>query len=125
MKKIQLFGLLLMAAVSFTGCHKTVEPKVSTVSVYDITPFGCYAKGVVLNDGGADVAECGFCWDTHGEPGVTGDFVACASGLGYYFCKITGLEEGTTYYLRAYAVNEAGIGYGEVVSFTTKVIDDD
>ena len=109
-----------MAAVGFTGCHKTVEPKVSTVSISDITPYSCYSKGVVLQDGGADVAECGFCWDTQEDPGVTNEFVACSSGLGYYIGKIAGLEEGTTYYLRAYAVNEAGIGYGEVVSFTTK-----
>ena len=29
------------------------------------------------------------------------------------------LEPGTTYYLRAYAKNSAGVSYGEQVSFTT------
>ncbi len=32
---------------------------------------------------------------------------------------IKGLSEGTTYYIRSYAINRAGISYGEVRSFTT------
>jgi hypothetical protein len=33
---------------------------------------------------------------------------------------LSGLSEGTTYYVRAYAINSIGAGYGEQVSFTTK-----
>ena len=32
---------------------------------------------------------------------------------------ITGLKGETTYYIRAYAVNEARVGYSEVVAITT------
>ena len=34
--------------------------------------------------------------------------------------SLTGLTQNTTYYIRAYATNEAGTGYGDVLTFTTE-----
>ena len=53
------------------------------------------------------------------------------SGTGTFTSSITGLTAGTTYYVRAYATNSAGTGYGNDISFTTQqggvgnVTDDD
>jgi hypothetical protein len=41
------------------------------------------------------------------------------SGTGSFNCTLTGLFENTIYYARAYAINSAGIAYGDVISFTT------
>ena len=38
---------------------------------------------------------------------------------GYFSVAITGLTANTTYYARAYAINAAGVAYGNQVSFTT------
>jgi hypothetical protein len=40
--------------------------------------------------------------------------------LGSFTSNITGLDPGTTYYIRAYATNSTGTGYGETKSFSTQ-----
>ena len=40
--------------------------------------------------------------------------------MGFFTSTITGLDFGTTYYVRAYATNSVGTSYGEEMSFTTK-----
>ena len=47
------------------------------------------------------------------------------AGVGEFLCEITGLEENGTYFVRAYATNEAGTSYGEEKSFTTLGIDNE
>jgi uncharacterized protein (TIGR02145 family) len=44
---------------------------------------------------------------------------ADSTGKGSFTSSITGLTAGTTYYAMAYATNNIGTGYGNVVSFTT------
>jgi hypothetical protein len=46
--------------------------------------------------------------------GNTGD-----SGMGSFSCSLKNLKAGTTYYVRAYAINEKGTAYGDQISFTT------
>ncbi|HPZ99684.1 MAG TPA: fibronectin type III domain-containing protein, partial [Phycisphaerae bacterium] len=41
------------------------------------------------------------------------------TGPGPFSSRVTGLSPGMTYYVRAYATNSAGTGYGKVVTFTT------
>jgi hypothetical protein len=41
------------------------------------------------------------------------------AGAGTFTSNVTGLEPATKYYIRSYATNDAGTGYGEEVSFTT------
>ena len=66
------------------------------------------------------VVERGVCWNTSGNPTVLDFTTKDGSGLGSYISSITGLEYGTTYYVRAYAANANGVaGYGKEVTFTT------
>jgi len=41
------------------------------------------------------------------------------TGTGTYTSSITGLTPSTKYYIRAYATNSSGTGYGNILSFTT------
>jgi uncharacterized protein (TIGR02145 family) len=67
----------------------------------------------------------GFCWSTHSLPTiddnignvVAGD-VSGSDGL-FFRAYIDGLTPSTTYYVRAYAINQDGTGYGEEKTFTT------
>lgn len=75
--------------------------------------------GAVVSDGGSPVTGRGICWATTPAP-TTGD--ACygeAGGMGAFTAPITGLAAGTTYFVRAFAVNGGGTSYGNEVTLTT------
>ena len=97
-----------------------VIPMVTTAEVTDIAWRTATAGGEVTDTGGLPEMERGICWGTSHNPEFSGDHVESGSGSGSYSAPLTGLTAGTTYYVRAYAKNEVGIGYGEEKSFQTK-----
>ena len=111
--------MLLASMIAFTGCHKVRIPTVTTTAVCDVSATACTAGGEVTADGGGEVVERGVCWGVEAAPERGGDHVSVGKGLGSFSCGITGLSPLTTYYVRAYAVNDAGTAYGEPVAFTT------
>jgi len=121
--QFKITGLLLLFAV-LSGCKKDevqVEvPQVFTESVSDVGENGVSASGSVASDGGAEIEERGFVLSTGPTPTVeTGIKRLAGTGTGPYSSNITGLLGGTSYYLRAFATNKAGTGYGEALLFTT------
>ena len=97
---------------------KTYPPTVITSTVTQITTTTAVAGGNVTDDGGNSVTERGVVYSTNQNPTVADTKVVSGSGLGDFICNLTNLQEGTTYYVRAYAMNVVGIGYGEQVDFT-------
>ena len=95
-------------------------PDVTTNEVTDITTTTATAGGEILSDGGSAITECGVCWSTEGEPTVDGDHATATATAGAFTVSLTELTQNTTYYIRAYATNEAGTGYGDVLEFTTE-----
>lgn len=75
--------------------------------------------GNVIGDGGAEVTERGIVWAVIFNPTISDIVVQSDSGLGEYVVTLNGLSPGTTYYARSYAVNSAGINYGNCIQFTT------
>ena len=106
------------AEVSFTT-GSVSAPTVSTAAVTDITQTSALGGGNVTDDGGANVTERGVCWSISPNPTTNGSHAASGSGIGNFTVSMTGLSSGTTYYVRAYAVNSTGTSYGNEVSFTT------
>lgn len=78
-------------------------------------------SGEVTSENGAPVTEAGFCWGTTSDVKLSTDNKANLGTRKAVFSsvKIEGFKENTLYYIRAYAVNAKGIGYGDVLSFTT------
>ena len=110
--------MLLMTV--FSGCNKVKVPTLNTTQPSNVSTTSCLAGGIVTDNGGDEVTERGVCWGTDTKPTITNDHLASNnSGVGSFSCQITGLSAGTTYYVRAYAVNSAGTGYGEALSFIT------
>ncbi len=95
-------------------------PDVATNQVTNITTTTATAGGEILSDGGSTITECGVCWTTEGEPTLEGDHATATATSGVFTVSLTGLTQNTTYYIRAYATNEAGTGYGDVLTFTTE-----
>lgn len=97
-------------------------PSVITTEAYEIYSTHAKAGGTVLNDGGATVTERGVCWNTAGSPTYLDSHSSDGTGLGVFTSTATPLSESTSYKLRAYAKNSAGIGYGNQVEFTTTAL---
>ena len=97
------------------------SPSVHTVEVMGDGEDAVVVKAEVVADGGNGVTERGVCWSTNEEPTIDDDFATSGSGLGIYTCRIENLQPNTTYYMRAFARNDVGLGFGEVLSFTTGI----
>jgi hypothetical protein len=96
-----------------------VEPVVETGEATEIGTGSAVLNGNITDNGNGEISEYGFYWGTSEEPGTK--VIAGESDLsGSYTYDLGDLAEETTYYYKAYAVNSAGTGYGEVKSFTTK-----
>ena len=93
---------------------------VTTSKAKNISYFSAKIGGNVIDDGGAEITERGVVYATTQNPTTADTKVTNGSGIGAFTCNLTDLQNETTYYARAYAINEKGIAYGEEVSFTTK-----
>ena len=94
-------------------------PTVITNPVIDITQHSATSGGYVISDGGSIVTSRGVCWSTTPEPDTNDFHTVDGNGTGNFTSNLTELAENTTYYLKAYAASEIGIGYGEQVTFST------
>jgi len=94
-------------------------PTVTTNTVSNITSTTALCGGNVTDDGGADVTARGICWSTSQNPTISGSLTTDGSGTGAFTSNMTGLDQSTTYYVRAYATNSSGTAYGAEVSFIT------
>jgi len=97
----------------------TNTPNVATISADSILADKAYITGEVINNGGLSVTSRGFCWSTSHNPTLNDFSSDEGSGIGTFANWITGLQPDSTYYVRAYATNSQGTGYGNEISFTT------
>ncbi|TVQ94008.1 MAG: hypothetical protein EA393_01505 [Bacteroidetes bacterium] len=98
------------------------SPEVTTSQVTNITQISATSGGNVTDDGGASVTARGVVWSTSQNPTLENNLGSTnnGSGAGAFTSNITGLSSNTTYYVRAYATNNSGNGYGQQESFTTE-----
>ena len=105
--------------VSFTFSHTGTLPTVTTADPTGITLSGFTGGGEVVNTGNSVITVFGLCWGTNPNPTVN-DFQAVAGyGMGSFTWEVEYLEMNTTYYVRAYALTENGMVYGEEKTFST------
>ncbi len=99
-------------------------PNVTTLQVTNIATTSATANASLTFSNMSQIIERGFLYDTSPDGLWLGN-VGC-DGVVYegplqndFSCSMTGLYPYTEYYVRAYAKIAEGIGYGEIVSFTT------
>ncbi len=100
-------------------------PVVTTAAVSDISTTTVTCGGEVTFDGNSTATVRGVCWGTASNPDINGSHTNDGNGEGSFVSSLTGLTEGTLYYVRAYATNDAGTSYGSETSFITSVADAD
>jgi hypothetical protein len=113
--------IITVSLIIAPGCGKSDAPSLTTLPVEEITGHTAKSGGRITDEGGGAVSSRGVVWSTEINPsievnaGITFD----STGIGEFISTLSGLSPETAYYLRAYAVNDAGTAYGEQVSFST------
>ena len=98
------------------------KPLVKTLEITDGDATSFLVKCLVEDDFGLAITERGIYWNTVGNPGVNDHKVIHEeNGVGEYVCKMENLEPNKTYYVRAYAENQIGVGLGDVLFYQTIV----
>ena len=98
-------------------------PSITTTDLSGITLTSAVSGGVITSDGGSSVTVSGICWSTTADPTTALTTKTTNGSLsGSFSSNITGLLPGTTYYVRAYATNSTGTGYGIGRVFTTNAL---
>ena len=92
-------------------------PIVTTTAITGTTDTAATGGGNISSDGGAAVTERGICWSTSENPLTIHSKTSDGTGDGSFASALTGLAPGTTYHVRAYAVNAIGTAYGSDVSY--------
>jgi hypothetical protein len=117
-----------MLSVLLPGCKKNTDntaggqlPTVTTAAITAATQTSATCGGTVTNDGKAAVIFRGVCWSTNPQPTIADSKTLNGNGTGPFTSSLTGLRLGAIFYVRAYATNSFGTGYGNVVLFTTLV----
>lgn len=111
-------GLILIV----NSCKKDKVPTIpvlTTAVPSGITRMGALSGGNITSDGGSEVTARGVCWGTAHNPTIGLNETDDGNGTGLFTSDITGLTPNTAYYVRAYAINNEGTGYGNEVTFST------
>jgi hypothetical protein len=119
-----LFAIILLAS----GCKKKESPNpvpagpvpvLATSAVINISGTTATCGGNITSDAGFTVSARGVCWSKGTTPTLADNKTTNGTGAGIFSSDISNLDLGTTYYVRAYATNTNGTGYGSAMSFTT------
>ena len=114
------YSSLVIETINEFSTLNPVAPVVATLSVTEVTDSSAVVGGNVTDECSSEVTECGVVYSTNPNPTTADNKVISGSGIGEFKCTITGLQKLTTYYVRAYAKNDAGTAYGKEMSFTTQ-----
>ena len=117
-------GTAYGADVPFTTTAASV-PTLTTTAISTIALTSAVSGGNITANGGSTVTVSGLCWSLTANPVVTNFHTTDGTLTGIFASTMTGLTKGTQYYVRAYATNSAGTGYGNQLTFSTDIDDVD
>ncbi len=133
MKKITIItslAILVASLILTQGCSKKSDTTPAATGPGPTVVTGNYSNillntidftGNVTADHGYIVMKRGFCWSSSNQnPTIQNDtMISSANGTNSFSGIVKRLKGQTTYYIRAYATNINGTGYGSVANVTT------
>jgi len=123
LKPFLLFTLIISGLLSCDTGEDDVNvriPQITTKSVDRVSGKTAAVTAEITLSGVSSITASGICWSEKGEPTINDSKTTDGiTTIGEYTSTATGLLPGTKYYVRAYATNADGTGYGEVETFTT------
>jgi len=105
--------------LSFTTEAPASLPTVTTAALSSVSGTTAQGGGSVTSDGGDTITERGLVWGTTNPPTTSDNKITASGTTGDFTAAFSGLTVKTTYYVRAYATNSAGTGYGAVQTLAT------
>lgn len=90
------------------------QTNISNIGVSSVT-----VKSSIRDNGNGTISEQGFCWSTNSVPTINDFKIQKSPIIGEFSSLISSLDDNTQYYVRAYAINQKGVGYGEIAKFST------
>jgi uncharacterized protein (TIGR02145 family) len=124
MFKLVKLSLCLLSSLLIVSCDSKKEiefipPVLTTIEVTSITQTTAASGGNITSDCGSSITSRGVCWSTKINPTISDSKTTDGGGIGSFASSIKGLADGTTYFVRAYATNSEGTGYGSAYQITT------
>lgn len=131
---MKLFSSDLLVCLTFIGlpllifvsCKKyynpllSTAPAVETAPLTNITASSVTTGGTILTNGNADIIYSGIVYSkSNATPTITDSIITGTTSSGSFTTSLTNLDFNTVYYIRAYASNKVGTGYGDVVKLNT------
>lgn len=97
--------------------------KTTTGISESITQTSMTINANVVNTGTATITSRGICYNKTGAPDINSSKTTETGTTGNFSSILNGLEMGTTYYVKAYAVTNNGVSYGLTVPVKTRDAD--
>jgi uncharacterized protein (TIGR02145 family) len=115
------FGASVRCLNDSLNTNPSQKPVLTTNPLTSITQTGVTTGGNITSDIGLPITARGVVWSTSPSPTISlSTKTTNGIGTGTFISSITNLTPNANYYVRAYATNSAGTGYGNEISFTTK-----
>lgn len=92
-------------------------PVLYTQNITNITDSSAVSGGDIISSGASVVTNRGVCWAIFPQPTINDNKSNDGEGTGVYTSNLYGLNAETYYFVRAYATNSAGTGYGDDIKF--------
>ncbi|GEM_PF-1885101 len=102
-----------------------VVPVCSTSSEVNLIYNAVNVSGDVTYDGGESITSRGIVYSANSAPTISDNVYYISGTTGTFTETIKNLTSGTTYYARTFAINSIGVGYGDIITFTTPFSDED
>jgi len=107
--------------ISFTTSPLQIA-SLTTNTISSITSTTAISGGNIIDNGGKTITSRGICWATTSAPTTGDNKFANGAGTGSFTGNLSGLQPGTSYHIRAYAINSEGTAYGNDLTFTTEAV---
>lgn len=128
MKKLNF--LLILLFMVFTSCSDSEDDQeiienqtvaeIMTKEATEINFDSAISGGIISNTGNTEITEKGVLINESEVPEVGNSRrITNSSNENNFNVNLFNLDVNTNYNIRAYAINEIGVGYGETINFTT------
>lgn len=98
---------------------ETGKPTINTNAASNTSISNATINSSIAADGGNTITSRGVCWGTSSDPTINNLKTTDGQDIGNYYSELSGLSPNTTYYVRAYAINEDSVTYGNEIVFNT------